>query len=102
METEADAIDKESKRNWKMPGQKSAPCIAEHEKLREEAERRLVAFYGHVLREIITLQSRRGETTPTDVYKSLSLRAPVTVKVRELLSIIAFDTLLCLNCQLFM
>lgn len=101
MENEADAINKESMRNWKM-GQKSHPSGAENEKLREEAERRLVAFYGHILREIITLQSRPGETTPTDVYKSLSLRAPVTVKVHNLLNIIGFYTLFCFNRQLFM
>lgn len=80
MENEADAINKDSKRNiWKM-GQKSLPS-GENEKLKEEAERRLVAFYGHVLRGIITLQSRPGESTPLDVYKSQALRAPVTVKV---------------------
>lgn len=76
---EADATTKESKRNWINMGRKSPP--PESEKLRQEAERRLMAFYGHVLREIITLQSRPGDTTPTDVYKSLSVRAPVTVKV---------------------
>lgn len=81
---EADATTKESKRNWINMGRKSPP--PESEKLRQEAERRLMAFYGHVLREIITLQSRPGDTTPTDVYKSLSVRAPVTVKVLKALS----------------
>ena len=80
MENEADAIGKEPNRLWKMK-RKSPPSSGESEKLKQEAERRLVAFFGHILREIITLQSRPGETLPTDVYKSLSLRAPVTVKV---------------------
>ncbi|XP_073391805.1 brefeldin A-inhibited guanine nucleotide-exchange protein 5 isoform X3 [Physcomitrium patens] len=78
---EADATTKESKRNWINMGRKSPP--PESEKLRQEAERRLMAFYGHVLREIITLQSRPGDTTPTDVYKSLSvLKALSTMENR--------------------
>ena len=87
MENEADAIGKESNRLWKM-GRKSPPSGSESEKLKQEAERRLVAFYGLFLREMITLQSRPGETLPTDVYKSLSLRAPVTIKVEFMLKII--------------
>ncbi|KAG0581756.1 hypothetical protein KC19_3G006400 [Ceratodon purpureus] len=85
MENEADNIGKESSKLWKM-GRKSPSSDGGSEKLKQEAERRLVAFYGHILREIITLQSRPAETSPTDVYTSLSLRAPVTVKVLKAMS----------------
>jgi len=101
MENEADAINKESERNWKMGQQAHPSGAAENEKLREGAERRLVAFYEHILREIISLQSRPGETTPTDVYMSLSLRAPVTVKVNSLNNFGFKYSFLSLNRQLF-
>lgn len=57
-------------------GQKS-----EEEKLHEEAERRLVTFYGHILKEAASLQPGPGEAVQADAHRALSLRSPVTVKV---------------------
>ncbi|KAG6547191.1 hypothetical protein Mapa_011443 [Marchantia paleacea] len=62
-------------------GQKS-----EEEKLHEEAERRLVTFYGHILKEAASLQPGPGEAVQADAHRALSLRSPVTVKVLESMS----------------
>ncbi|KAL2613840.1 hypothetical protein R1flu_025532 [Riccia fluitans] len=58
----------------------------EEEKLHEEAERRLVTFYGHILKETAILQPAPGEAVQADAHRALSLRSPVTVKVLESIS----------------
>ncbi|KAL3679071.1 hypothetical protein R1sor_022027 [Riccia sorocarpa] len=63
------------------PGHRS-----EEEKLHEEAERRLITYYGHILKETATLQPAPGEAVQADAHRALSLRAPVTVKVLESMS----------------
>lgn len=79
MTNEADEVALEPSR-WKL-GPKAPNVVGESQKLREEAERRLVAFYGHVLRKSISLQQGPREAVHSDVHKSMALRAPVTVKV---------------------
>jgi len=50
-------------------------------KLREEAERQLVSFCGHILKEVATLQPDASEAVQADFQRALDLRSPVTVQV---------------------
>jgi guanine nucleotide-exchange factor len=50
-------------------------------KLREEAERQLVSFCGHILKEVATLQPGASEAVQADFQRALDLRSPVTVQV---------------------
>ncbi|CAM6125431.1 unnamed protein product [Calypogeia fissa] len=65
---------------------KEAGLKGEEEKLQEEAERRLVTFYGHILKEAATLQPGPSEAVQADAHRALSLRSPVTVKVLNSMS----------------
>ena len=49
--------------------------------LREEAEKQLVSFCGHVLKEVCTLQPTASEAVHADYHRALGLRSPVTVQV---------------------
>jgi guanine nucleotide-exchange factor len=51
------------------------------QKLREEAERQLVSFCGHILKEVATLQPAPSEAVQADFHCALALRSPVTVQV---------------------
>lgn len=55
------------------------------DKLEGIAEEKLVSFCGQVLREASDLQSNLGETTNMDIHRVLELRAPITVKVWDVL-----------------
>jgi hypothetical protein len=55
----------------------------EEEKLRQEAERRLVTYYGHILQQAAGLQPGPNEAVQADVQRALILRSPVTVKVAK-------------------
>jgi guanine nucleotide-exchange factor len=50
-------------------------------KLREEAERQLVSFCGHILKEVAALQPGASEAVQADFQRALDLRSPVTVQV---------------------
>lgn len=52
------------------------------QKLKEEAERQLVSFCGHILKEVAALQSAASEAVQADFQRALDLRSPVTVQVR--------------------
>ena len=54
---------------------------AAEQKLREEAERQLVSFCGHILKEVSTLQPAPSEAVQADYHRALDLRSPVTVQV---------------------
>jgi guanine nucleotide-exchange factor len=51
------------------------------QKLKEEAERQLVSFCGHILKEVAALQSAASEAVQADFQRALDLRSPVTVQV---------------------
>jgi hypothetical protein len=68
------------------------------QKLREEAERQLVSFCGHILKEVATLQPAPSEAVQADFHCALALRSPVTVQVlghTNMLSKMSF--ILCLS-----
>ena len=50
-------------------------------KLREDAERQLVLFCGHILKEVAASQPALNEAVETDFHRALALRSPVTVQV---------------------
>ncbi|KAG0608013.1 hypothetical protein M758_8G071400 [Ceratodon purpureus] len=54
---------------------------AAEQKLRDEAERQLVSFCGHILKEVSTLQPAPSEAVQADYHRALDLRSPVTVQV---------------------
>ncbi|XP_024526680.1 brefeldin A-inhibited guanine nucleotide-exchange protein 5 isoform X3 [Selaginella moellendorffii] len=54
--------------------------------LKEEAERRLVTFYSHILKEAVALIPAPGEPIQAEAHYSLSLRSSVVVKVLNSLS----------------
>ncbi|KAG0557352.1 hypothetical protein KC19_11G122800 [Ceratodon purpureus] len=51
------------------------------QKLREEAERQLVSFCGHILKEVASLQPAPSEAVQADFHHALALRSSVTVQV---------------------
>lgn len=53
------------------------------QKLREEAERQLVSFCGHILKEVSALQPAASEAVQADFQRALDLRSPVTVQVGD-------------------
>lgn len=56
------------------------------EKLREEAEQRLVTFYRHILKEAATLQPTPGNPVQAETRRCVALRSPVTVQVLTAMS----------------
>lgn len=57
------------------------------QKLREEAERQLVSFCGHILKEVASLQPAPSEAVQADFHRALALRSPVTVQVVRYINI---------------
>nr|PNR34997.1 hypothetical protein PHYPA_022896 [Physcomitrium patens] len=62
------------------------------QKLREEGERQLVSFCGHVLKEVAALQPGLSEAVLSDFHRALDLRSAVTAEVLKAMR--DMDTLL--------
>lgn len=58
-----------------------ATLKGEAQQLREDAERQLVSFCGHILKEVATAQPGLSDAVQADSHRALALRSPVTVQV---------------------
>lgn len=63
------------------PENAEVTSIGGDQKLREEAEKQLVSFCGHILKEVSTLQPAPSEAVQADYHRALALRSSVTVQV---------------------
>lgn len=74
-------IKEEKQEKWSLGPKSIEMVIREEQKLKVEAERRLVAFYVQILEEVVLLQPKPGAAVPFNTHRSLEMRAPITVLV---------------------
>ncbi|KAH9575107.1 hypothetical protein CY35_01G094700 [Sphagnum magellanicum] len=74
-------IKEEKQEKWSLGPKSIEMVIREEQKLKVEAERRLVAFYVQILEEVVLLQPKPSVAVPFNTHRSLEMRAPITVLV---------------------
>jgi hypothetical protein len=74
-------IKEEKQEKWSLGPKSIEMVIREEQKLKVEAERRLVAFYVQILEEVVLLQPKPSAAVPFNTHRSLEMRAPITVLV---------------------
>lgn len=74
-------IKEEKQEKWSLGPKNIEMVIREEQKLKVEAERRLVAFYVQILEEVVLLQPKPSAAVPFNTHRSLEMRAPITVLV---------------------